>query len=278
MLAPEYGGDGRKVSPDTTLDLPAQAFPGHWAPNDMIFYSGDQFPARYREGAFVAFHGSTNRSPYPQAGYFVCFVPFKDGRPSGKWEVFADGFAGVDTIVNTSDARYRPMGLAEGPDGSLYVSDSRKGKIWRIMYKGGADFKEQQLQKMEARKQRTNLKTPDQAADNLFLEKAVPGAKLYNTYCASCHQRDGKGDELRFPPISGSEWVTGDSMRLIRIILNGAQGAMQVSGKSYNNIMPAFSFLRDEDAAELVNHIRNSFGNRAAPVKKEDVATARSMK
>jgi mono/diheme cytochrome c family protein len=67
-------------------------------------------------------------------------------------------------------------------------------------------------------------------------------------------------------------------MRLIRIILNGAQGAMQVSGKSYNNIMPAFSFLRDEDAAELVNHIRNSFGNRAAPVKKEDVATARSMK
>ena len=278
MLAPEYGGDGRKVSQDTTLDLPVQAFPGHWAPNDMIFYSGDQFPARYREGAFVAFHGSTNRSPYPQAGYFVCFVPFKDGRPSGKWEVFADGFAGVDTIVNTSDARYRPMGLAEGPDGSLYVSDSRKGKIWRIMYKGGPDFNEQQLQKMEARKQRTNLKTPDQAADNLFLEKAVPGAKLYNTYCASCHQRDGKGDELRFPPIAGSEWVTGDSMRLIRIILNGAQGAMQVSGKSYNNIMPAFSFLRDEDAAELVNHIRNSFGNRAAPVKKEDVATARSMK
>jgi glucose/arabinose dehydrogenase len=278
MLAPEYGGDGKMRSPDTTLDLPAQAFPGHWAPNDIIFYRGSQFPARYREGAFVAFHGSTNRSPYPQAGYFVCFVPFKDGRPTGKWEVFADGFAGVDTIVNTSDAHHRPMGLAEGPDGSLYVSDSRKGKIWRIIYKGKPEFSDSQLEKMEARKQRTNIKDPDPVADDLFREKAMPGAKLYNTYCASCHQRDGKGDELRFPPIAGSEWVNGDSTRLIRIILNGAQGAMQVAGKSYNNIMPAFSFLRDEDVTALVNHIRSSFGNKAAPVTKEDVTKAREMK
>ena len=101
----------------------------------LLFYTGDQFPEHYKNGAFIAFHGSTIRAPYSQAGYFVGFVPFKDGKPSGEWEVFADGFAGMDTIINTTDALCRPMGLAQGPDGSLYVSDSSKGKIWRIMYK-----------------------------------------------------------------------------------------------------------------------------------------------
>ena len=278
MLAPEYGGDGHTPSGDTTLDLPAQAFPGHWAPNDIIFYQGSQFPARYKEGAFVAFHGSTNRSPYPQAGYFVCFVPFSNGRPTDAWEVFADGFAGVDTIVNTSDAKHRPMGLAEGPDGSLYVSDSRKGKVWRIMYRGPKDFDPSRLKGMEARKNLPHLKTPDPMADNLFREKPVPGAKLYNTYCASCHQRDGKGDELRFPPLAGSEWVNGDPARLVSIMINGAHGPMQVAGKSYNNIMPPFGFLRDEDITEVVNHIRSSFGNQAAPVTPKDVSAVRGMK
>lgn len=261
MVAPEYGGDGNQRSTDTALDLPAMGFPGHWAPNDILFYKGNQFPARYRNGVFIAFHGSTNRSPYPQAGYFVCFVPFKEGKPYGTWEVFADGFAGVDTIYNTSDALHRPMGLAEGPDGSLYVSDSRKGKIWRIMYKGNADFSEKQLQSMELRKQRPNLKKPDPVNDNLFKEKPIPGKRLYNTYCASCHQRDGKGDGQRFPPLAGSEWVNGDKDKLLKIILKGASGPMKVNGIVYNNVMPAFGFLREQDVNELITFIRNEFGS-----------------
>ena len=136
MLAPEYGGDGKKEGKGPELLQPITGFPGHWAPNDLLFYHGDQFPERYKHGAFIAFHGSTNRSPYPQSGYFVGFVPFKDGKPSGAWEVFADGFTGVETVVNTSDAVYRPMGIAMGPDGSLYLTDSEKGKIWRVMFKG----------------------------------------------------------------------------------------------------------------------------------------------
>ena len=111
-------------------------FPGHWAPNDLLFYEGDQFPEHYKHGAFIAFHGSTNRSPYPQAGYFVCFVPFVNGEPAGEWEVFADGFAGVDPIVNTSDAVYRPMGLAVDRMVLYIFQIQEKGKIWRIMYKG----------------------------------------------------------------------------------------------------------------------------------------------
>jgi glucose/arabinose dehydrogenase len=126
--------------------MPIIGFPGHFAPNDLLFYKGDQFPARYKNGAFIAFHGSTIRAPYPQAGYFVAFVPFSDGKPSGPWEVFADGFAQLDTIVNTSDAKARPMGLSMGPDGSLYITESVRGKIWRVMYKGNkTEFGEKQL-------------------------------------------------------------------------------------------------------------------------------------
>src|SRR5258708_32680995 len=136
VLAPEYGGDGNREGKGNKLLQPIMGFSGHWAPNDLLFYHGDQFPERYKNGAFIAFHGSTNRAPYPQAGYFVAFVPFKNGNPSGQWEVFADGFTGVETVANTSDAVYRPMGIATGTDGSLYISESQKGKIWRVMFKG----------------------------------------------------------------------------------------------------------------------------------------------
>src|SRR5260221_184962 len=80
MLAPEYGGDGKKEGKGRDLLQPVMGFSGHWAPNDLLFYHGDQFPEHYKHGAFVAFHGSTNRAPYPQSGYFVGFVPFKNGE------------------------------------------------------------------------------------------------------------------------------------------------------------------------------------------------------
>lgn len=132
VLAPEYGGDGKKVDRCADKDKPIMAFPGHWAPNGLLFYTGDQFPAKYKNGAFIAFHGSWNRAPRPQAGYFVVFVPFKDGMPSGNYEIFANGFAGGN--LDPGKARFRPCGLAQGPDGSLFISDDRKGRIWKVMY------------------------------------------------------------------------------------------------------------------------------------------------
>ena len=134
ILMPEYGGDGKKTADKKYLD-PVIAFPGHLGPNDLLFYTGNQFPEKYKNGAFIAFHGSWNRSPEPQAGYFVVFVPFQNGKPTGKWEVFADGFAGTKDIASPRNAEHRPCGLAQGPDGSLYVSDDVKGNIYRIMYK-----------------------------------------------------------------------------------------------------------------------------------------------
>jgi glucose/arabinose dehydrogenase len=134
VLAPEYGGDGRQVGECSQKLGPAAAYPAHWAPNALAFYGGTQFPEKYRGGAFIAFHGSWNRAPEPQAGYNVVFQPFADGKPSGAYEIFADGFAGPRKEPGT--ARHRPSGLAVGPDGALYISDDTGGRIWRVVHGG----------------------------------------------------------------------------------------------------------------------------------------------
>lgn len=130
MVSPEYGGDG-KTSTDKYAD-PAVAFPGHLAPNDLLFYTGNMFPKRYKNGAFVVFHG---RAVNPVQGYMVAFIPMVNGKLSSNWEVFADNFTGSDLAHPTGPIKYRPMGLAQGPDGALYVADDLKGTIFKIVYK-----------------------------------------------------------------------------------------------------------------------------------------------
>ncbi len=280
VLQPGYGGDGKIVGRAAEFANPTVAFPGHWAPMDILFYQGDQFPERYKEGAFIAFHGSTDRSPYPQAGFIVGFVPFKNGQPNGDMEVFADGFAGVDTVENTNDAVYRPMGLSVGPDGSLYISESNQGKIWRVMYKGDKrDFGEAQLAKMKEQESKSYIKTPDPVNDNLDKGNRLQGSILYNTYCASCHQRNGEGDKNRFPPVANSEWVSGDKERLIDVLLNGLQGPIEVNGKSYNGFMPPHANILDDQAvASIATYIRAGFGNKSSGITPSEVAKIRNGK
>jgi glucose/arabinose dehydrogenase len=137
VLAPEYGGDGSLIGRCNQYEKPVMAFPGHWAPNSLKFSRTSSFPAKYHNGAFVAFHGSWNRAPFPQQGYKVVFVPFSNGQPSGNYEDFATEFEGDGSPVSYSgEAEYRPCGLAFGPDGSLYVCDSSEGRVWRIVYTG----------------------------------------------------------------------------------------------------------------------------------------------
>lgn len=133
IISPEYGGDGMREAGKEYLN-PAAAYPAHLAPNGLLFYTGDMFPEKYKNGAFIAFHGSWNRAPEPQAGYFVVFQPFKEGKPFGNWEIFADGFSGSKENTASGHAKHRPCGLAQGPDGSLYISDDSKGRIYRIIY------------------------------------------------------------------------------------------------------------------------------------------------
>ena len=137
VLQPEYGGDGKKAGDCARYGQPVLAFPGHWAPEAVLFYRGGAFPASYRNGAFVSFHGSWNRAPLPQAGFKVVFVPFKGAQPVGGYQVFADGFAGEKIILSPRSAHFRPMGLAEGPEGALYIGDSQHGRVWRVVFKKG---------------------------------------------------------------------------------------------------------------------------------------------
>lgn len=279
VLAPEYGGDGDSIGRCNEFEKPLMGFPGHWAPNDLFFYTGNQFPERYKSGAFIAFHGSTNRAPYPQSGYFIGFIPFENGKPTGAWEVFADGFAEVDPIVNVSDAIYRPMGIAMGPDGSLYIAETEKGKIWRIIYKGDkAEFGKEQLAKMEDRKSLSHIRTPDKINDNLEKDIIAGGEKIFSIYCATCHQKDGKGASGRFPPLAGTDWVTGDKKRLIGVILNGLDGNIVVNGETFINAMPQHSFLSNEEAANVLTYIRQNFGNKATEITPEEVKAVRDLK
>jgi len=279
VLQPGYGGDGKITGRASRFDTPVMGFPGHWAPMDVLFYDGDQFPERYKHGAFIAFHGSTDRSPYPQAGYIVCFIPLENGVSSGKVEIFADGFTGADTIVNTSDAMYRPMGLATGPDGSLYISESNVGRIWRVMYKGDKEkFGKDQLASMEKRKGNSNIRMPDEINDNLYKDKVVPGSQVYMTYCISCHQRNGEGDGNRFPPVKNSDWVNADKKKLIAVVLNGLDKPIEVNGKSFNSIMPSHSFLKDEEVAQVTTYLRQHYNDLKDSVTAAEVKQVRAAK
>ena len=131
IMAPEYGGDGKKTGGEKAIN-PLLAFPAHLGPNDILFYTGAMFPAKYKNGAFIAFHG---QSAELKKGYFVAFVPFKNGKPAGTWEIFADNFAGVDLAKPTGPIQHRPCGLAQGPKGELFVCDDLGETLFKISYK-----------------------------------------------------------------------------------------------------------------------------------------------
>jgi glucose/arabinose dehydrogenase len=129
---PRRKGEAPDLVKKTTV--PDVLLGSHVAVLDAIFYTGKMFPNEYQGGAFLAQHGSWNRSK--RVGYNVAFVPFEGGAPAGDWSVFADGFTGAEVLADEDDAEHRPMGLAQGPDGALYVTDSVRGRIWRVTYEG----------------------------------------------------------------------------------------------------------------------------------------------
>lgn len=128
VLAPEYGGNGTTQGQCASKTQPAIAFPAHWAPMQLVFENSDGLGAKYRGGAFLAFHGSWNRAPLPQAGFRVVFIPFSAGQPTGKWDTFAIGAESTTFL--------RASGVAVGPDGSLYIASDGRGTVWRVTRKG----------------------------------------------------------------------------------------------------------------------------------------------
>jgi glucose/arabinose dehydrogenase/mono/diheme cytochrome c family protein len=271
VLAPEYGGDGGKaVGVCGQKRGPIAAFPAHWAPNDLALYYGTSFPERYRGGAFIAFHGSWNRAPSPQGGYNVVFQPFANGQPTGKYEVFADGFAGAEK--EPGRAAHRPAGLAVGPDGALYVADDVHGRIWRIIYTGAvaagrtstpsgraddsvaatpaAPVGPPEGTHPDAGVNAAGLPTPKGAT----AEMVAQGDRLFHSNsCVGCHGSDAKGTPVGSDLTSG-KWLWGDGS-LGAIGKTITQGVPQP--KQHTGVMPPMggAQLSPSDVRDLAAYI-----------------------
>jgi glucose/arabinose dehydrogenase/mono/diheme cytochrome c family protein len=233
VLAPEYGGDGgNKVGVCAEKTAPVAAFPAHWAPNDLLIYTGKAFPAAYHDGAFIAFHGSWNRAPLPQGGYNVVFQPLKDGKKSGDFVVFADGFAGP--IKEPGQAAFRPTGLAMAPDGSVYISDDKHGRIWHVTYQGSPEVAvtaapvPKFYQTASAEPGRLNPASMDPASlplppggnreqialgDRIFHGQAASGT------CSGCHGSDAKGGPQAPSLVSGHFFMGDGSLEAITTVI-----------------------------------------------------------
>jgi glucose/arabinose dehydrogenase len=225
VLAPEYGGDGgKKVGICAEKTAPIAAFPGHWAPNDLLIYTGTEFPVAYRDGAFIAFHGSWNRAPEPQGGYAVVFQPLKDGKAAGDFVIFADGFAGA--IKEPGQAAFRPTGLAMAPDGSLYISDDKHGRIWHVTYHGPSDAA---VAAAPAPVFATASAQPDIGKMNPALLPVPPGAtrqqivlgdRIFHGQaaggtCSGCHGSDARGGPQAPSLVSGRFFMGDGSLAAI---------------------------------------------------------------
>lgn len=106
------------------------------------------------------------------------------------------------------------------------------------------------------------------------------GKEVYTTYCVACHQADGKGLENVFPPLAKSDYLMADKKRSIKQVIHGATDPITVNGVKYNTPMMGFPSLTDQEIADVLNYVRNSWGNKAANdiVKPEEVKKARSEK
>jgi glucose/arabinose dehydrogenase/mono/diheme cytochrome c family protein len=285
VLAPEYGGDGKTLGVCANKIGPVAAFPAHWGPNAMVRYDQKQFPARYREGVFIAFHGSWDRAPYPQGGYNVVFQPLAGDHAAGQCEIFADGFAGA--VKSPAKAEHRPSGLAVGPDGSLYVSDDIRGRIYRIVYHGGAEGGAAKVTAcpsatapagnpvVEAAKPpegthpdagaaaMTSLPIPEGATrEMVLLGERIYRGQVGGAACTGCHGDSGQGTPLG-PDLTGKKWLWSDGS-YAGIAKTITEGVSQP--KQYRSPMPAMggAQLTPEQVSALAAYVW-SVSHRASP-------------
>jgi glucose/arabinose dehydrogenase/mono/diheme cytochrome c family protein len=304
VLAPEYGGDGGKtIGVCANKTAPIAAFPAHWAPNAMAQYDQQQFPAHYRDGVFIAFHGSWDRAPYPQSGYNVVFQALSGDRASGNCEIFAAGFAG--TTKSPGQAAHRPSGLAVGPDGALYVSDDVRGRIYRIVYRGesgaqaaaakftacpGPAAPAGTISVAEAKPPEgthpdagaaaatANLPVPQGATREMVaLGERIFHGQVGGAACTGCHGPTGAGTPLG-PDLTDTKWLWSDGSYagIAKTVTTGVS-----EPKEYRSAMPPMggAQLTPEQVSALAayvwglsrrtpsdgQHLASSVTNRSSP-------------
>ena len=132
--------------------------------------------------------------------------------------------------------------------------------------------------KTSAKKVATKTSTKSAAAKTVAAKEQLPdGKQVYSTTCAACHQVSGEGTAGVFPPLAGSEWVNGDDAKVVRILLHGVTGPIEVAGETYNGMMPPWGgTLKDADIAAVLTYVRSAWGNKAAPVTAAKVASIRA--
>lgn len=104
------------------------------------------------------------------------------------------------------------------------------------------------------------------------------GKKIYGQYCLACHMADGAGVPNMNPPLIKTTHILGDKTRLIKVVLNGLSTGEEIDGETYTNVMPAHSFLKDQEIADVLSFVRNSFGNKATTVTVAEVKSLRPKK
>ena len=269
VLAPEYGGDGGKtVGVCASKMPPVAAFPAHWGPNAMVHYDQKQFPARYRDGVFIAFHGSWNRAPYAQGGYNIVFQPLNGDHAAGNCEIFADGFSGP--LKTPEGAAHRPSGLAVGPDGALYVSDDIRGRIYRIVYTGdpagpapkgvpcpsNSDPAGEIVQPITEPPETITAGLP--VPEGSSREMVTLGYRIYQglvggASCTGCHGAKATGSPLG-PDLTKKSWLWSDGSfaGILKVITEGVPQPRQ-----YRSPMPPMggAQLSDTQASALAAYV-----------------------
>lgn len=170
-----------------------------------------------------------------------------------------------------------PMAMMNMREGDQQMLAMHEG-LAQVHEQAGREEMAQMHRDMTERYQQALENTPTEGApgESPAPPEAISGAEVYTQRCATCHGSEGTGKASAFPPLAGSEWVTGEKNTPIRVVLHGLQGRIQVSDRSYSGLMPAFGTrLSDEEVAQLLTYVRSSWGNSAPEVATEEVREVR---
>ncbi len=187
----------------------------------------------------------------------------------------------------------RIRAITQGKDGSVYISTSNRDwhpghQPWMyddlplergdriIKLRMASEAEEAKLARMsDPHEVRESLRPFDLPTENFAFkvtgEELVAGGQLYQTHCASCHRPDGKGSEGFIPPLVNSDWVSGSPTRLIDVVLGGLNTEIFVDGHTYQDEMPAYRHLQDQEIADILNYVRVSFSSSEGSIIAADV-------